>query len=197
MRSAALRATFVVGLCALSSGLGACGPSAGSQIAERLAEGQAALADDPSAALQIARKALLELGEDPQLALLAATTCIQLGRRGEALTHAEQGLAGERELPEDVAADLAWAQGFALMGRYHDLHAEDDWRAANTTLERATTAGSHRAEAAFLLAALQDMGQHRDDERQLKYARLLAQLDPDGPRTAELRAVLEKKGLSF
>jgi hypothetical protein len=197
MRSSAVRATLAVGLCALTGVLAACGPSSSSQIDERLSEGQARLADDPSAALQIARKALLEVGEDPRLELLAASACLQLGRRNEALTHAEKGLAVEGELSEDLAADLAWAQGFALMGRYHDLHAEDDWRAANTTLERATTAGTHRAEAAFLLAALQDMGQHRDDERQLKYARLLQQLEPEHPRLAELRAVLEKKGLGL
>src|SRR5678815_6053378 len=77
--------------------------------------------------------------------------------------------------------DSAWVQGFALVGRYRDLHAEDDWRAANTILERAADHGSHRAEAAFLLVALQDLGNHRDDPRQLKYARLLQQLEPESP----------------
>ena len=56
--------------------------------------------------------------------------------------------------------------------------------------------GHHRAEAAFLLVALQDLGNHRDDERQLRYARLLQQLEPDGERLRDVRQALEGKGLS-
>jgi len=183
-------------LLALTVALG-CGPSQASQRDARLAEGEARLADDPSAALQVARQALSESGPDPRLELLAAEACVKLGRRGDALTHAEQALATEDELPDELAGDLSWFKGFALVGRYRDLHVEDDWRAANTVLEQAAASGNHRAEAAFLLVALQDQGNHRDDERQLRYARLLQQLDPDGPRMKSVREALEQKGLSF
>ena len=198
MRSARSVAPLAVALlCALPATLGACGPSVSSRRAERLAEGQAQLEGDPSAALRTARAALLELGEDPQLELLAAKACLALGRRGEALEHAEQGLAGEDDLSDELRGDLAWVKGFTLVGRFRDLGVEDDWRAANTILEQAAAGGSHRPEAAFLLVALQDLGNHRDDERQLKYARLLRQLEPDGQRLADVRASLEQKGLSF
>lgn len=183
-------------LLALVVALG-CGPSQAGQRADLLAEGQARLADDPSAALQIARQALAEHGSDPRLELLAAEACARLERRGDALAHAEQGLAAEDELPDELAGDLSWFKGFALVGRYRELHVEDDWRAANTVLERAAASGSHRADAAFLLVALQDLGNHRDDERQLRYARLLQQLEPDGSRMEDVRAALERKGLSL
>jgi hypothetical protein len=83
------------------------------------------------------------------------------------------------------------------MGRFRELSSQDDWRAANTTLERATASGSHRADAAFLLVNLLDLGNHRDDARQLRFARLLVQLEPGGQRTADVRALLEQKGLSL
>jgi len=178
----------------LLAALAACGPSAASRRADLLAEGQERLAEDPSAALQTATRGLVELGEDPRLELLAAQACLRLGRRGEALEHADKGLAGE--LDDALRGDLSWAKGLALMARFRELQVEDDWRAANTTLEAATGSGSHRAEAAFLLVGLQDMGNHRDDQRQLKFARLLLQLDPDGAHGAETRAMLAAKGLT-
>lgn len=178
-------------------GAAGCGPSHAAERAQKLAEGREQLAGDPSAALQVARNALLQVGPDPELELLAADACLALGRRSEALTHADQGLAVEGDLPDELAGDLSYAKGFALMGRFRDLHVEDDWRAANMVLERAAANGNHRAEAAFLLVALQDLGNHRDDERQLRYARLLQQLEPDSQRLADVRAALEKKGLTL
>jgi hypothetical protein len=191
------RVAFLLVLPGVLWAAAACGPSTAAVRAQKLAEGQEKLVDDPSAALQVARSALLEVGPDPELELLAANACLKLGRRSEALTHAEKGLADEDSLPDELAGDLAWVQGFALVGRYRDLHAEDDWRAANTILERAADNGSHRAEAAFLLVALQDLGNHRDDQRQLKYARLLQQLEPESPNLEAVRATLEKKGLTL
>lgn len=176
---------------------GGCGPSDSARRAELLADGQGLLATDPSAALQVATKALVEFADDPQFELLASEACMALGRRNDALAHAEQGLAGERELPDELEGDLSWAKGKALMGRFLELGSQDDWRSANTVLERGTQSGNHRVEAAFLVFSLQDLGNHKDDERQLKFARLLVQLDPDGPRTADARALLATKGLSL
>ena len=194
-----MRARALALACLLSPtfALAGCGPSQASQVEARLAEGEAHLADDPSEALKLARQALDELGEDPRLELLAAEACVKLDRRSDALAHAEKGLASEADLSDELAGDLSWFKGFALAGRYRDLHVEDDWRAANAVLERAAEAGRHRADAAFLIVALQDQGNHRDDARQVRYARLLIELEPDAPRTKEVRAVLEAKGLSF
>jgi hypothetical protein len=197
MRTARRLAPLVLVLPCVLWAAAACGPSTAAVRAQKLAEGREKLAEDPSAALQVARNALLQVGPDPELELLAADACLALGRRSEALTHADQGLAAEGDLPDALAGDLSWVKGFALVGRFRDLHVDDDWRAANTILERAAESGNHRAEAAFLLVALQDLGSHRDDERQLKYARRLQQLEPEGQRMTDVRAALEKKGLTL
>jgi hypothetical protein len=185
-----------VPLCALAVAVGGCGGSAAAQRAASLAEGRAHLAEDPSAALHVATTALHEHGADARLELLAAEACLKLKRLSDALAHAERGLAAEESLTAELAADLSWAQGKALMGRYREVASEEDWRAANAALERATDAGSHRAEAAFLLVALQDLGPHRDDERQLRFARVLQEVEPDGQLARDARALLEQKGLS-
>jgi hypothetical protein len=171
-----------------------CGSKTEEQRADRLQEGLAKLESDPSAALFIARDALSRQGEDPRLRLLAAMACLRLERRSNALEYADQGLQSE-DLDDDLKADLQWARGTALAGRYHEVHDLSDWRAANTSLELATAAGGHRVQAATLLVALQDMSNLGTTDRQLKYARLVLQLEPDGKNAASVRALLESKGL--
>ncbi len=181
-------------LCAALS-LAGCGASTGDERSQRLEEGRGKLESDPSAALFVARDALNRLGEDPRLRLLAATACLRLERRTEALEAANAGLDAD-DLDDDLRADLEWARGTALAGHFQELSSDADWRAANTSLERATLAGSHRAEAAALLVLLQDLGRRGTPERQLRFARLLIQLEPDGETTARIRKLLEAKGLT-
>jgi hypothetical protein len=172
----------------------ACGDAAATARAEALDQGRAVLAEDASRALFLARGALTEHGADARLSLLAAEACLALDRRNDALVHAEQGLSHEG-LDEALAADLHYARGRSLMGRFKDLAAEADFRDANVALESATRSGSHRAEAATLLVGLQDLHGHRNDERQLKFARLLFQLEPDGAAAVKVRAMLAARGL--
>jgi hypothetical protein len=140
--------------------------------------GRGPLARRPSAALQVARQALSEFGSDPRLELLAAEACVQLGRRGDALTHAEQGLAAEDELPDELAGDLSWSRASRSSAATATCTPRTTGAPRTRVLERAAASGNHRADAAFLLVALQDLGNHRDDERQLQYARLLQHSSP-------------------
>lgn len=175
--------------------LAACSDAQAPDREERLREAQAALAQDASRALHLARAALAETGPDARLSLVEGLACLRLERRSEARTAADAGLAAA-ELDEDLRADLSWVRGAASMALYRELSDLADWRAANEALEVAAGAGAHRAEAAAALALLQDLGTLGSDERQLRYARLLLQLEPDGAAAGAVRAVLERKGLS-
>jgi hypothetical protein len=199
-----LSAPLSAPLLVLALLLGGCGNGAGAQRTATLEEGRAKLADDPSGALFLAKDAFAREREaggapHPELFLLAASACLRLERRNEAYDYASHGLAAE-DLDDDLRADLLWARGAALMGRYRELGDEADWRAANTELEKATQAGSHRLDAAFLLVGLQDLGAHENTERQLRFARLVIELDSgegrDGSKAALVRALLEQKGLT-
>jgi hypothetical protein len=86
-------------------------------------------------------------------------------------------------------------RGAALLARFKELNSADDWRAANLALELATTAGAYRVQAATALAGLQLLGTLGNDERLLKYARLVFQLEPDGESARQLHALLDAKGL--
>jgi hypothetical protein len=175
--------------------LAACSdPAADAREAAR-ATARAALGQDPSRALHVARAALAEHGPDPGLGLLAGLACQRLERRSEALEHADAGLATE-DLPADLRADLAWVRGAALMSRYRELSASDDWRAANTALESATQAGAYCVQAAAALAVLQDLGPLGSPERQEKFARLALRLQPDGREAQAMRTLLERRGLT-
>jgi hypothetical protein len=188
-------------LCLAAAALAAAGCDGGGEAREaELALARTSLADDPSAALALARKGLAEANErgeplDPRLLLVAAEACLRLDRRNDALQHATDALTAP-DLDDDLKADLCWARGAALMGRYNELGDESDWRAANSTLERATEAGRHRLEAAMLLVGLQDLGNHSNPERQLKYARQVIALDTEGSKATLVKRLLEAKGLT-
>jgi len=162
--------------------------------AAALAQAQSELATDPAAALRTAKAALAEHGADPRLSLVAGLAHQQLHEPGEAIAQAEAGLAAD-ELPPDLRADLSWVRGAALLARFKELNSADDWRAANLALEQATTAGAYRVQAATALAGLQLLGTLGNDERLLKYARLVFQLEPDGESARQLHALLDAKGL--
>jgi tetratricopeptide (TPR) repeat protein len=183
-----LRAALAVTLCALC----ACGGAGIS--AESVAEIRAALDSDPSRALALVNKAAAGDDVPPRLALLGAEACLRLDRRDQALDWAQRGLEA-RGLDAALECELLWAQGTALAGRYQELHAEADRRLANALLERATEAGPRVADAAFLLVMLQDLGAQRDDARQLRFARLLFEHEPDSARARQVRGHLEAKGL--
>lgn len=178
----------------------ACADGTDAKLRAALASAQASLDANPSEALFLSKDALSKSAGhdaecDAQLALVAATACLRLERRNDALDYAQRGLQLDG-LPPDVLADLNWARGTALMGRFKELGEEADWRTANTALEKGTEAGHHRVEAAALLVFLQDLGRHESTERQLKFARLVLALEPDGKQAALVRKLLESKGLS-
>jgi len=156
-------------------------------------EAERQLATDASAALHTVRSALADHGADPELSLLAARACLALDRRGEALDHAEAGLDAE-DLDEDTEAELEWARGAALMGRFQELSISADWRGANTALESATRAGGRRVQAATLLVFLQDMGNLGTPARREKFAKLVYELDTEGKAAAKVRAYLAAWG---
>jgi hypothetical protein len=156
-------------------------------------EAERQLLTDASAALHAARSALTEYGPDPALSLLAARACLALDRRGDALAHADAGLDAE-DLDQDTEADLNWARGTALMGRFQELSNQIDWRGANRSLEMATRAGSRRVEAATLLVFLQDMGLLGSTTRRDKFAQLVYELDTGGKAAEQVRAYLAAQG---
>jgi hypothetical protein len=189
-------------LCLALSASG-CG-NADAEHEQAVAAARASLASDPSAALFQARSGIAArdaegIPSDARLELIAAEACIRLDRRTEALDYATNGLTAA-DLDEDIRADLFWARGAALMGRYRELGDETDWRSANSTLEKATEAGHHRVDAAMALVGLQDLGNHANPERQLKYGRMVIELDrengAEGGKAALVRRLLESKGLT-
>lgn len=194
-RSRAARAAAL----ALASCLSLCGCGDADVAAGRAAAAaaQAALAArQPESALQTAQSAIARHGAGPELQLALSMALLQLDRRGEAIAAAQAGL--ELAAADDgLRADLEWARGAACMGRYTELKDEADWREANIALERATRAGSHRAEAAFMLVALQDLGAHADLERQRRFARLVLELDGEGKLAAAVRSHLAARGVEF
>ena len=174
--------------------LAGCGDPQAEARAAAQRQAESELASDPGAALRTVRAAIAEHGADARLELVAGLACKSLGQTTEQLQHAEAGLAFDEPFTA-LRADLSWVRGSALMSRYMQLSAGDDWRAANTALEQATTDGAHRAEAATALVFLQDMGTLGSQERQLKFARLVLQLDPGGEYASKVQALLDKKGL--
>jgi hypothetical protein len=174
--------------------LAACGDPHAAARDAALAQAQSELAADPAAALRTANTALVEHGADPRLSLVAGLAHLHLHEPSEAIAQAEAGLAAD-ELPPDLRADLSWVRGAALMARFRELNSADDWRAANLALEQATTAGGYRVDAATALAFLQTLGTLGNDERLLKYARLVLQLEPEGNSAQQLQKLLDSKGL--
>jgi len=187
---------------ALALVLAGCGGSGSEAHEKAVAAARASLAatpGNPSEALFKARDAIAKQAErsgeeDPRLDLIAAEACLQLDRRSEALEYATTGLTAA-DLEPDLRADLFWASGAATMGRYHEMNDEGDWRTANSLLEKATEAGHHQVDAAMALVGLQDLGNHRNDERKLKYARLVIALDKEGTKAQLVRRLLESQGL--
>jgi hypothetical protein len=172
-----------------------CSDAAESARTQAVDEARARLESDPAQALRVAKSALAEHGADPRLSLVAGLAHLRLEQRSEAIAQADAGLAVE-DLPADLHADLSWVRGAGLMSRFRELSSQDDWRAANTALEDATEAGTHRAEAATALVFLQELGPLGTPERQLRFGRLLLQLAPESPAAARVRELLEAKGLT-
>ncbi len=163
------------------------------QVAALLEEG------DASKAWAHAKRTLGLFGEDGALHLAAATACLRLERRSDAINHGTKGLAAlpEGDESSDLRADLYWARGAGFMGRYRDLMQEPDWGGANVDLEKATETGNHRAEAAFLVAVLQHMGGHENDERFLRFARMVMAWAPEGREADRIAEVLKARGLEL
>ena len=176
-------------------GLGACSDPAAEAIHSDLTAIQESLdASDDSGALRGARRALTSHPDSPELQLAAALACIGLKRYGEAADYAEAGLADK---PKDAAvvADLQWALGSTHLALYVQLGEDDDWRLANSTLERATSlSGNFRANAAYALVRMQGLGGMGSEVRRDKFGRLFLELEPDGEKADKVRALMAAEG---
>ena len=185
--------------CALAALLAAlvaaCSDPEAEALAARRAELDAARSDgtDASGRLHLARDAVSEHGDDPALLLVGAEALLELRRFEEAADWADRGLAGAGE-DEDLTADLNWARGSAHFGVFGELQEADAWRSANSDLERATRAGRHRADAAYLLTRMQGLGGHGSDARREKFGRFFLQLEGQGKRADAVRELLEAGG---
>jgi len=174
----------------------ACGSAEEPGLQTARDEGAAALqAGDDSLALKVSRRALTTLGDDGELLLAAGTASLNLKRFSDAVDFADRGLPLSAEA--QLTANLRWLQGKALLGRYNDLHDEDDWRRANVALETAVVSGDHRADAALMLVLLQDMSDRGDADRQLRYARELMALAPGSPESTKVTAYLKQQGIDL
>jgi len=200
LRKLVAAVTVVAGATMVAGVLSGCTDEAAVQRGALAAEAdRALLAGDASAALQRARAAIHDYGTSPELALVAARACLDtdLKRYDEAVEYARKGAELLGDDDPDLAADLAWAEGRALMGRYLELRNLSDWRRANSVLEDATEAGTRRIEAAALLVGLQEMHPEGRESRQLKFARLVVQLAPDSQEAENVRATLAAKGVDL
>ncbi|GJM20386.1 MAG: hypothetical protein DHS20C15_03010 [Planctomycetota bacterium] len=174
----------------------ACGSeeASGPSRTDLLAQSRAALeADDWSATLSHARRALTLHGEDAEALYLAARAAVQLNKLKdtfEFLTRAEA-----THPKGALLAQLSTIRGQALFKRYGELGAEGDRALASAALQQGTQAGELRADAAYLLAVLQDMKGHKNDAQQRKFGKLFLSLEPDSERATKLRAYLTQKGL--
>ena len=182
-----------VGLAALAL---ACGAAEDPGLQTARDEGTAALGSgDDSMALKIARRALTTLGDDGELLLVAGTASLNLKRFSDAVDLAGRGLSLSGA--PALTANLRWLQGKALLGRFNDLHDEDDWRRANVALASAVLTGDHRIDAALMLVLLQDMSDRGDAERQQRYARELISLAPGSPEATKVTAYLKQQGIDL
>lgn len=192
MRERLVRSWWV-GLAALAL---ACGAAEDPGLQTARDEGTTALASgDDSMALKVARRALTTLGDDGELLLVAGTASLNLKRFNDAVDFAGRGLALAAEA--QLTANLRWLQGKALLGRFNDLHDEDDWRRSNVALESAVLTGDHRADAALMLVLLQDMSDRGDADRQLRYARELVAMAPGSPEASKVTAYLKQQGIDL
>jgi hypothetical protein len=172
----------------------ACGDGGAKARGDAVAAARAVLAENPSQALHLVNEAKAEHGQDARLELVEAEALTALDRRDEAIEATEEGLAVEN-LPEDLRADLSWWRGAALMKRYLELSSENDRRAANMSLETASAAGNYRLRAATALVFLQDPDQPSNQDRILRFARLVLQLAPDSNEATQVKALLDAHGL--
>lgn len=173
-----------------------CGPADDPALQSARDDAAAALADgDASKALQLSRRALTISGDDAELMLLAGTAALDLKRFSDAADYADRALP--LAASSELKADVRWLQGKALMGRFTELHNEDDWRQANVSLEPATSAGHHRTDAALMLVVLQDMSPRGDAARQLRFARELLVFAPDSAEANTVSAYLKQRGIDL
>lgn len=173
----------------------ACSDPAAEDLQLQTTDIAAALeAGDDSAALQMARGALIDHPGDPLLLLGAAEACIGLQRFDEAADYAAKGLPAA-EGDATLSADLSWAEGSAHFALYLQLQSPEDWRLANSALERGTSAaGTRRLEAIYSLVRMQGLGGMGSDSRRDKFGRLFLQLEPAGERADKVREIMGSGG---
>ncbi len=175
--------------------LGACSDAPAVAEPETYTPLRAALAaGDHSDALHLARRALQQWPEDGRLGLAAAEACLGLKRFSEAAGFAEGAsgsLADAGDAGGELSADLQWAAGKARLALYLQLQGEQDWRAANSALERgAASAGSHRADAAYALIKMQGLGGLGNEQRVQRFGDLFLELEASGERADWVRSRL-------
>jgi hypothetical protein len=95
----------------------------------------------------------------------------------------------------DIAADLNTVAGMALLHRARELGDDGAWNEAGARLLSGVDRGALRAEAAYSLVLLQDLGGRSNPSRQRGFAKTFFELEPDSARGKKLRAYLEKQGV--
>ena len=146
-------------------------------------------AGETSDALQLAQSATNDHGRDGRICLAAAEACLEMKRFKNAREWADWGLDTQPVDP-DLRAELDWAAGMARLGTFLELREAGAWREANSSLERATLAGSRRADAAYALARMQGLDGMGSDQRKARFARAFLQVEAQGERADEMRALL-------
>lgn len=172
----------------------ACGDSGAAEAAALEDEARVVLLDDPSKALHLARRGLDQHGPRAGLYEVAADASNRLERFSDAAEFALRGL-DLAPADEGLRADLKYQRGRAAFGAYRELQRPEDWASANVLLDEASRAGSQRVNAAALLVALHLVQGRRDEERALRFARLVLELEPMGKQASVVRMMLESQGL--
>lgn len=157
--------------------------------------GEAVTARDWNQTLSLAKRFATLHPEQLDAALLFARARAELNldRKSEALETVRR--AEDLHPGADLRADLNTVAGRVLLHRARELNDDDAWHAAGTRLQTGAERGTLRADAAYSLILLQDLGGRSNPSRQRNYAKTFFELEPESERGKKLRAYLEQNGV--
>lgn len=182
----------------LGTALAGCGEDR-TALDARLADGRAAFErGDASETRRIARELLDEHADDAEVQRLAAIAAWMRDDLDDAIDHARAGLERADPGDHDLRGALHLVAGRVAAQRYAQLRDPRDWGLANSHLEDATAAGSHRVDAALRLVELHASKDARADRaRLLRFARLVVSIAPDSEEADKIRRLADAMGLSL
>lgn len=182
--------------CALVLPL-ACGADAADAEADALrAElAEAVAASDWNQTLSLTKRYETLYAEqvDAELLLLRARAELRLDRKSDVLETVQR--AEDMHPDDDLRADLNTVAGQVLVHRARELGDDAAWNAAGARLQMGVERGALRADAAYWLVLMQDLGGRSNTSRQRSYAKILFQLEPESERGTKLRSYLEQRGV--